>query len=353
MISLEQLVSTLNTGGETYAVLNAGSAQILITQRGGRIFGPFLSKDAPALTWINPALAAPHTFAAFIANKEWNLGGNRIWIAPEIQYIIHDRFDFWGTHRLPAAIDPGQYILTVDRESVHLAQRITLKAYNIAAGEKTLDVTRRIYTHVVNPLRALNHASVFDEVTFIGYAQEVTLTDMGGAPMASEAWDLVQLNPGGQLIIPVTGEVEVSPYFGSPTDDSLTPRANPPHLRIAITGDRQYKVGYKAAYLTGRFGYYQTLSDGRACLMIRHYDNNPSAHYSEEPPQNPGVNGHSIHVYNDDGGMGGFGEMECSGQAIGGPDGRTTHTDTFTMWCYVGTPDLVNAIGRILLGAAP
>ena len=72
--------------------------------------------------------------------------------------------------------------------------------------------------------------------------------------------------------------------------------------------------------------------------------------YAEEPPQVPGCRGHSIHVYNDGGMFGGFGEMECNARTIGGGTGRSTSTDQMVLWLYVGADDPVKRIARHLLG---
>ena len=49
--------------------------------------------------------------------------------------------------------------------------------------------------------------------------------------------------------------------------------------------------------------------------------------------------------------FGGFGEMECQGQAIGGALGRTEGTDQFLLWFYVGAPAKIDAIFATLIGA--
>ena len=78
-----------------------------------------------------------------------------------------------------------------------------------------------------------------------------------------------------------------------------------------------------------------------------------SAPYLEEPAHLPGRSGHSIHVYNDDGGLGGFSEMECQGQAIGGSLSRSAGADQFLLWFYVGPPEKIDAIPGQVIGAMP
>jgi hypothetical protein len=347
MLTYEQVAETLQKNQQTYDEIPIGDdMRVILTERGGRVLGPF-RVDAPGLLWMNPALGDVEAFRAFDAAGEWNMGGERVWVAPEVQFIIHDRTDFWGTHRLPKAIDPGVYTYSGNQ----LSAEIALDAYNTASGQMNLKIDRRIW-NVDNPLAALPaYGDLMRDVAYGGYAQSVTLQHSGGDPMWAEAWNLVQLNPGGQLIIPCNGGVAYSPYFGNVPDDATTPQGN--HLRINITGQHQYKIGYKATHMTGRMGYFNTLPDGRAYLLVRHFDNNPSNFYAEEPPGTPGVRGHSVHVYNDDGGMGGFGEMEASGTAINANEDKDVARDIFVLWAFVGPADALKRIGEILLGVTP
>jgi hypothetical protein len=126
------------------------------------------------------------------------------------------------------------------------------------------------------------------------------------------------------VVVPVSPRVELTEYL-EPSDSSVERRHD--HVRVHITGDRRYKVGIKAAHLFGRLAYLTRLDDGRACLIVRNYFNDPSTPYIEEPPQTPGRWGDSVHIYNDGGALGGFGELECFGQTIGGDTDRTASSD--------------------------
>jgi hypothetical protein len=42
--------------------------------------------------------------------------------------------------------------------------------------------------------------------------------------------------------------------------------------------------------------------------------------------------------------------MECHGQTIGGPTGRSVSADQFLLWLYVGAPERIGRIARHLLG---
>jgi hypothetical protein len=364
MATLAHLEAILRSAGENYHRLAlTDTASALITQRGGRILGIFPTLDSDNLLWINSAAFDTVTaFQEFVGAGHWNLGGERIWIAPEIQYNVRDRQDFWGTLHVPPQMDPGLYqldaSLTEDGQpaGVRLSAEIVLTAHTIATGEQRLSIERTIVP-VTNPLAALSQSEAWmQEVVFCGYKQRVML-DGKHTTAFSEAWNLVQVKAGGELIIPCAPSVEASDYFGSVPDETRQIHYGAvPHLRLHITGQRQYKIGYKAASMTGRMGYIHTLPDGRAYLLIRAFFNNPSNLYAEEPPDLPGNNGHSVHVYNDGGELGGaasFGEMECSGHTVHGKSREgcdKTANDTFVMWAYVGAPDSIQRIAHLLLG---
>ena len=55
-----------------------------------------------------------------------------------------------------------------------------------------------------------------------------------------------------------------------------------------------------SAAITGRLAY-ACKWNGRACLLVRSFPNEPSGFYEEEPPLQPGGRGFSVHVYNDGG----------------------------------------------------
>jgi hypothetical protein len=324
-------------------------AFLLIGERGGRVFGPFIHPGEESIYWVNRAFEHPISFKQALNSGFWNQGGERVWVAPEIQYFVHDRGDFWGTNHLPAQLDPGNYVLTCEhRHEVMLRNEFTLEAYNTAEGSKSLQLEIRIQS-VENPLRYLPETNFpLSDLIYAGYQQIVRLKEINNTPIESESWNLVQLNPGGYVFIPASPRVQYYDYF-EPVDN-VHQHIHSDHVRLHITGQRRYKTGYTAAHITGRSAYYNFRSDGQAYLLVRHFFNNPSAPYLEEPPQLPGVKGKSLHVYNDGGQFGGFGELEVNGQAIGGATGRSESTDQFVMWLFVGESKYLQEIARHLLG---
>lgn len=353
-ITRRQITTCLQEKGFAYSKLALqNGVSIIISQYGGRIFGPYLPPEilpgGESVFWTNGAFAKPAAFDDFLDSGDWNLGGDRIWIAPEIQYNVHDRSNYWNTYNLPNQVDPGHYQLEQSQPGQwRLTQDMVLEAYNLGAGKKELSLERLIHP-VSDPLRYLgNYEELTGEVLYAGYEQILSISESKQDDLMTEAWNLVQLNPGGLLLIPSSPRVSYSDYY-KPIDESLQTLYHD-HIRLRITGNRQYKVGYKAAHVFGRMGYYNQLGDDLAYLFVRNFFNNPSVTYAEEPADTPGTRGHSIHVYNDDGNLGGFGEMECNCQTIGGETGRSSSRDQLLLWLYVGAPERLKEIGLQLLG---
>jgi uncharacterized protein DUF6786 len=326
-----------------------GGLEAIVTERGGRVLGPFDPVSGGCLLWVNPVIGDAGAFDAFLRAEEWNVGGDRVWIAPEIQFHVRDRSDFWNSLQLPPAVDPGNYRLTrAGAGEWRLSQEIHLDAFNLATGRKTLRLSRLLRA-VENPLRSLSKfEELMDGVVYGGYEQAVTLAEQDADGIMAESWSLTQLNAGGDLLIPAAGEVEHTDYF-EPIDDAHQTIANG-CVRLRITGQRRYKVGYKAAQVLGRLGYFNALDEARSYLLVRSFFNNPSSRYIEEPPEQAGCRGHSVHVYNDGGGFGGFGELEVNGQTLGGGADPETRTDQFMLWFFVGETGRIKRIARNLLG---
>ena len=349
-VSYNQVVARLDENSLSYGTVTLqNDMKIVISQRGGRIFGPFLPGRGESALWINSAFARSPSFKGFLSSGNWNLGGERVFIAPEIQYCVVDRGDFWGTYRTPKQVDPGRYHLVESTPNEwQLSQDLTLQVCNVATGEKDLHLKRVVRT-AADPLGSLSaYEKLMDGVLFAGYEQVVTLTERKLDDIMSEIWDLAQLRAGGELLIPASPRVEVTNYHEPVGENHIRVHSN--HVRLQITGDRMYKVGFKAPHVTGRAGYFNHFSDGRAYLIIRNFFNNPSAPYVEEPYHSVGERGLSTNVYNDDGALGDFGELECNGQTIGGETGRSTSTDQMVLWLYVGPDDKLQEIALHLLG---
>ena len=322
----------------------------ILSERGGRILGPFLEQGGRSLLWTNAAFAQPQTFKKFLASGNWNLGGERNWIAPEIQYLVKDRNNVEATVFFPEQMDPGNFtLMKIGEGRFQLSADMNLEAWNTATGEKRLHLESRIMA-VEDPLRfTSSYRSLQADVAYFGYQQSITLTDLNANEIMSELWNLIQLNPGGEVLLPISSGWETTQYAGEPPGEDLA-RFRTHCLGLKITGSRLYKIGYKASQHFGRLAYLNSSDVDRSYLIIRNFSNNPSSYYVEEPADRPGKWGDSIHIYNDDGRWGGFGELEVHGQTIGGRTDIATSTDSLMLWFYTGPKEKLINIAYLLLG---
>ena len=350
-IRMPQVIARLEENRLRYAVVSLNDqARIVVLERGGRVLGPFAEAGGESIFWLHEAFGSGDAFADLLASGAWNVGGERVWISPEIQYGVRDRSDFWRTLHVPEQVDPGNHVL--DRTALglwRLRQEMTLQAYNLASGHKSLYLEKLIRP-IEDPLRRTSeYAQLVRDVDFAGFEQIVTLSETTTDDIVSETWNLVQINPEGTLLVPAVPCAEAVDYY-EPVADLQVIHAH--HVQLRITGDRRYKVGYKAAHVFGRVGYLNGLGEKKGYLIVRNFFVNPSAPYLEEPAHLPGGGGQAIHVYNDDGAFGGFGELECHGQAIGGRTGHSCSTDQFVLWLYCGPIDRLRDIALRLLGCS-
>lgn len=353
MATLVHLTGVLDQLGETYHVLEVGGGfRALLTQRGARVLGLFPvgegAAETDSLFWTPDAWESADDVRAMIDSGNWNIGGERFWVAPEVQYHAQSREDFLNTLVVPPAVDPGRYNMEVDGDIVHFDQEVTVTARHLATGEKQLFIGRTTQP-APDPLRGQHRA------TYGGYLHSVMLEDSNPEEVSahSELWNLIQLVAEGSLLIPTVGDPQVTDFFGEVPIEVHTPVQDrgAAHLRVNISGRRMFKIGVQSLSVIGRMGYHLR-RDGREYLLVRQFFNNPSNVYSEEPPHLVGHNGHSVFVYNDhpNGEKASFGEMECLGQTVGGSSGRTSTEDTFVLWVYAGDSDAIRDVGYRLLG---
>ena len=318
---------------------------IVVSGYGGRVYGPFRGVEAPSETWIPDSFATPDGFTKLIDSGFWNVGGERVWIGPEITYIIEDRDDYWGTFVLPKAIDPALHTWE-SRDSVILRRSGTVTARHTGSGDVTFELSMQVQP-VPSPLRFVGAADdPLRALPCAGYSVTVGL-DRGSTAAPMESWDIVQVLAGGTAIIPAVGVAEVTDYY-EPVGELLT--RHPGVLATSLTGTDKFKIGVKAPHVYGRSGYVRRLDKDEYALLVRDFANHPQAPYGEEPDFAAGTMGDSIHLYNDDGALGGFGEVESRGTPTGTDTGLTASVDSFTSWWFFGTRSEIDQAAMHLLG---
>jgi hypothetical protein len=316
-------------------------AEIIVSQRGGRIYGPFpKSEDGDGLFWIAPPMLNADRAKALCESNAWNTGGDRLWIGPEIRYGVTDRERFWETLHTSEAMDPGDYLLGEDGGFPCLTQTIRMDATGPEPGSARLEMGKCIYP-APNPLREM--PDIYKQgISYCGFEQRIGINGSGSAV---EPWSLLQVKPGGTILIPMYQATAGIDYYEPAV---AFERLHSWGVSLKATGRNRYKVGYKAATVCGRLGYLCQWN-GRPCLLVRSFPNDPSGLYAEEPPVLQNEKGFSVHVYND-GGPDGFAEIECSLPAVLGDTPYRGCDTTISTWIFCGNKAAIGRIMSVLLG---
>jgi hypothetical protein len=356
VVDLAAVEARLATAGIAFERLAVGpDAVVVVSSYGGRVYGPFFAAGE-AENWLPDAFADDDAFGALLGGGDWNVGGDRVWIGPEIAYMIRDRDDYWGSYEMPPSLDPGRHDLDRTGDRVTMSRVAELEAFTAPTGQVRADLTL-VVRPAAHPLRHLRGASaagpdgspLVDAVEYGGYVTEVRLGITSEGAHEAESWMLDQVRAGGTAFVAAVPDAQVTDYY-EPVGDLLA--EVPGGVAVSLTGADRFKIGFAAPHVTGRLGYVRAVgdpADDRAVLFVRGSHSDPSAEYSEEPDPSPGMRGDSLHLYDDDGGLGGFAEIEARGTPVLGPRPEPV-TDRFGSWWFRGRTDDVARVAQHLLG---
>ena len=348
-ISYQEAVQRLEETSIPYKVLNLDdNFRVVISSRGGRVFGPF-DGDGESILWMNAAFKSNKRFIHFLENNEVHLGGERMWIGPELEFYCDAPELFDTTYTIQPTMDPGNFIISgVENEGVRVEQDVEMNILRNGSGKsKTCHFSRTFYS-AASPLTYIRQLKDIN-VRYCGFYQDVYLRDtMPEQKMYLEPWLIAQINPGGRVVVPFLGDFEFDNYY-EPVDESVQ-KVGDGYVELNTNGCRKYKTAYKSANTFGRMGYVNRLDNGQYYLMIRNYYNDPSIPYCSEPWGNLGVRGASMYFYNDDQSNGGFAEFENSCAMTGLDSKRSESYSTTSMWFFFGEKEELEKIMRVLLG---
>ncbi|KQO47693.1 MULTISPECIES: hypothetical protein [unclassified Frigoribacterium] len=356
VVDLAAVEARLTTAGIAFERLVVGpDAVVVVSSYGGRVYGPFFAAGE-AENWLPDAFGDDDEFGGLVGGGDWNVGGDRVWIGPEIAYMIRDRDDYWGSYEMPPSLDPGRHDLDRAGDRVTLSRIAELEAFTAPTGHVRAELGL-VVRPAPHPLRHLRGASaagpdgtpLVNAVEYGGYVTEVRLGISSDGAHEAESWMLDQVRAGGTAFVAAVPDAQVTDYY-EPVGDLLA--EVPGGVAVSLTGADRFKIGFAAPHVTGRLGYVRAVgdpADDRAVLFVRGSHSDPSAEYSEEPDQSPGLRGDSLHLYDDDGGLGGFAEIEARGTPVLGPRPEPV-TDRFGSWWFRGRTDDVARVAQHLLG---
>jgi len=263
------------------------------------------------LLWTNP-------LSRSVAG-DWNFGGARTWIAPEDQFYL-DAQNRWF---VPSQMDPGNFKLTGQNgQAIECANEFSI--LNRQNVEYFVRITRKIQTLAIPQ-------SLPASIKFVGFEFTHSLQNLGEISWGEDVdflglWSLIQINPGGSLLVPINPGVPEAfrNYFNVFTPSHL--EIFPGAFRLKIDGKFRGKLGIAPAAASNWLGYLCDRGAG-SYLILKEFTVDPHGIYLDHPWGQAAEYGDPVQMYNDDGNMGGFGEMECHAPArILPPHARQDYT---------------------------
>jgi hypothetical protein len=222
----EKIVSALE-GLTRIAELKTDVGTVLVTEYGARILGVFLKNKR------NPLWVAEDP-RDVINGRDWNLGGNRLWLSPERNYYYRRPEDFEEWLCQPS-LDPGNWRIVSSREDiVTLEEETEVEDFaNHTRIPLSLSRTFFIYSSIIQ--RGVEH---------VGLRIREALIAKGEIRSGINLWSLTQIRPGrggGTVLIPTRRGAKPIHYFGRIPKDRL--RVSENHVSFRIDGAAVHKLG--------------------------------------------------------------------------------------------------------------
>ena len=84
-------------------------SRLLLLPYGARVLGLFAPSSDESFFWTHPALATAASAEALFQSHDWhNTGGDRTWLAPEVD-VFFPNFPATAVWHVPPQLDPGNY----------------------------------------------------------------------------------------------------------------------------------------------------------------------------------------------------------------------------------------------------
>ena len=344
---LNELISAL-AGKVNFITLVRNNSVLLVSQEmGGRIIGVSVDGiQGENLFWVNNEITSDSFFVADVPFI--NPGGHRSWIAPEDAFY----FDNENKWICPIQMDPGLYtILSQTDKSVSLSNRFIIR--DKMRNEYNLELKRDI-TILDNP--PISDLELLQGIKIVGYNLVHSLKNISAKAVGKDVplvglWSLMQISPPGTILVPINpppkGKNPYQGYFEPILPERVDLSNN--LLSVKIDGKRREKIGIPSECAKGLIAYFWTKEENQGVLYVKKFPVEDKGIYVDGPWGVKRENGDVIQMYNDDGKMGGFAEIECHGPAkVMKPNEEESHS--LDVYIFVGPQDKLKIIGSKMLG---
>jgi hypothetical protein len=335
------------SGKATHELDLADSGRLLVLPYGGRVLGLFPGSGGGNFFWTNPLLN-DSTRAAEVFQKAWhNTGGDRTWIAPELEVFFED-YPASKTHVEPAALDASEYAIKQTGKGLRLRKSMTLFLYR-SRREVSLTLSKTLHA-TGNPLRGLPEFSKsLGLLEFAGYAQCTTL-EFDSQPAELNIWNLIQLPHGGEFLVATYHQATPCVFFGHIPPGKM--RTDEKLVRYKADYEGEHKMGICPEACSGRIGYLYR-QGGCWSLVIRNFYVNPGGNYGDVPKQKDGGAGFAVELVNVNSCLGAFAELEYHSTASDPGEEVQGCRDVSQVWAFRGQKSAIERAARLLLGVNP
>lgn len=320
--------------------------QIIVTpELSARVLGAsFDGNEGENLMWVDKTILD----GSYWASKPyfWNAGGYRTWIAPEDLFFLDEKNEWF----VPASLDPAPYRVVDERSyGATFEADINLKT-NIGKFYK-LTMQRRIslLTDCPNEIGTLPAG-----VKYMGIGLVHSLTNRSEEVIGVDLpyiclWNMLQVEPSGTILVPLAEGADPKTayreYF-QPLGDRLVVSNNV--ISVKIDGQYRCKIGIRPEACKSGIAFLRDNHDTTGVLFALVFQVDPNGIYVDKPWGTESEYGDAIELYNDDGNMGGFTEVECHGPAKRLERGET-QSHKSTLHIFSGPISTLKEIGSILL----
>jgi len=320
--------------------------QIIVTpELSARVLGAsFEGEDGKNLLWVDKTILDETYWKK--RPYFWNAGGYRTWIAPEDLFFLDENNEWF----VPASLDTAPFRILEKRENnVILEADVNLKT--TIGKDYKLTLMRRISFLTESP----SEAGLLPEgVRYIGIGLMHSLTNRSEGVIGVDMpyiclWNMLQIEPSGTTLVPLNAgsnpKTAYREYF-NPLGERLVVQND--IISVKIDGKYRSKIGVRPEAAKPGMAYLRDNRDNTGVLYVMLFPVEPDGIYVDKPWGTESDYGDVIELYNDDGDMGGFTEIECHGPARKLKRGEK-QSHTASLHIFSGSIPELKKIGSALL----
>jgi len=338
--------------GHNHATLTSeNGGRLVILEKGARALEMITDEENDSAFWRDPG--------SLCSEESWNLGGDRTWLSPELEFFI----DSSGSYQVPAQLDPGDWKLTKTSTSQAITKMTCDLLHSSSSKKITIELEKR-FTLLPNPL-SMNSSSLLLDSSSLSYMGYEVRTNMNLTPADQKSktvdvtsmtegvcnlWSIMQVPPGGSILAPTYGYVRPLTMFSQTEDIEM--KLHPNGLQLPCKGKKSFKLSIDSLSSTGRFGYIRHINEKKSSLIVRQFSVNPSGIYPDYPPNQKDYQGSCMQFYFDGDQLGHFAELEYHSPALSiDTPGRIA--DSSQVFYFVGCREEIEAVAVAMLGIKP